>query len=167
MRTPKTLTILSLALVVLLGGCAGGQKQAPAVDTAAITAVIDSLGQAMNTAIAAKDTNAIVAMYADDAYLLPPSMVRADGKDAIHKIWAGFLSTPGAQLTLTPGQKIFSQAGDLVVDIGTFDFRATGPTGKPMHDVGKYVTVFKQVDGQWKIQVDTWNSDMPVPGSAK
>lgn len=167
MRTSKALTILSLALLVLLGGCAGGQKQAPAVDTAAITAAIDSIDQALNTAVAAKDTNAILGIYADDANVLPPSMARADGKDAIHKVWAGFLSTPGAQLTMTPGQKIVSQAGDLVVDLGTYDYSAMGPKKKPLHDVGKYVTVFKQVNGQWKIQVDTWNSDMPAPGSAK
>ena len=167
MRTSQALTMVFLVPLVLLAGCAGGQKQAPAVDTAAITAVIDSLGQAMNTAVAAKDTDAIVALYSDDAYLLPANMPRVDGRDAIHKGWVAMLRAPGAQLTLTPGQKVVSQAGDLVVDIGTYDYKATGPKKKPMHDVGKYVTVLKQVNGQWKIQVDTWNSDMPAPGPVK
>jgi uncharacterized protein (TIGR02246 family) len=167
MSTPKALTILSLVLLVVLGGCAGGQKRAPAVDAAAITAAIDSIDTALSTAVAAKDTNAVLSFYADDANLLPPGMPRADGKDAIHKVWAGVLSTPGAELTTTPGQKIISQAGDLVVDLGTYDYKAVGPKKKPKHDVGKYVTVFKQVGGQWKIQVDTWNSDPPAPGQGK
>jgi len=31
---------------------------------------------------------------------------------------------------------------------------------EPMHDVGKYVTVWqKQIDGSLKIKVETWNTD--------
>jgi ketosteroid isomerase-like protein len=167
MSTSKALTILSLILLVLLGGCAGGQKPAPAVDTAAITATLDSLGQAFNAAVAAKDTNAIVAMYADDASMLPPNMPRADGRDAIHKGWVGFMSTPGVQLTAKAGPPLIAQAGDMAVVVGTYDFKAMGPKKKPLSDVGKFVTMYKLVNGQWKMQVDTWNSDMPMPGQGK
>jgi ketosteroid isomerase-like protein len=158
MRTLPALTFLLLAVVVSLAGCAGSQKP-PAVDTAAITAAIDSIGQAANAAIAAKDTNAVVGMYADDAHLLAPNVLRVDGREAIRKGWVTMLSAPGAQLVLTPGQKIVSQAGDLVVDLGTYDYKGLDPKKKPLRDVGKYVTVYKQVAGQWKIVVDTWNSD--------
>ncbi len=167
MRTPVALTILSLILLAMLGGCAGGQKQAPAVDTAAISAAIDSLDQAANAANAAKDTNAVASMYADDAQLLPASMPRADGKDAIRKAWVSAYGTPGLQLSITPGKKIISEAGDLVVETGVYDFKAMGPKKKPLHDVGKYVTVFKKTDAGWKIVVDTWNSDLAMPGQAK
>jgi hypothetical protein len=36
-----------------------------------------------------------------------------------------------------------------------------------MHDVGKCVVVLKQVGGQWKFQIDTWNSDTQMPGQGK
>ena len=128
MRTFTVLPILLLAAVLAWVGCAGGRKP-PAVDAAAITAVIDSLGRATNAAIAAKDT---------------------------------MLSAPGTQLVLTSGQKIVSQAGDMVVDLGTYDYQGLDPKQKPVQDVGKYVSVYKQVDGQWKMVVDAWNSD-PAP----
>jgi len=166
MRTPHALVVLSQLLLVLLAGCAGGQK-APVVDTAVVSAAVDSAEAAFGAAVAAKDTNAVVALYAPDAYVLPPSAPRCDGAEAIHKLFAGMLAMPGLQLTLEPGQKIISQAGDLVVDIGTYDFQATGPGKKPMHDVGKYLTVFKKGDAGWKIVADAWNSDLALAGQAK
>jgi uncharacterized protein (TIGR02246 family) len=158
---------LVLAAAVLLGGCADGRKPAPAVDTAAIGAAVDSVKQACNAAIAARDTNAIAECYATDARVLPASMPRVEGKDAIRTWWAMALSAPGLELTLTPGQKLVSEAGDMVVDIGTYDYKAAGPKGQPMKDRGKHVTVLKKVDGRWKLVVDTWNSDSPPPGTAK
>ena len=161
MRTFAVLPILLLAAVLAWVGCAGGRKP-PAVDAAAITAVIDSLGRATNAAIAAKDTDAVVGRYADDAHLLAPNMPRVDGREAIRKGWVTMLSAPGTQLVLTSGQKIVSQAGDMVVDLGTYDYQGLDPKQKPVQDVGKYVSVYKQVDGQWKMVVDAWNSD-PAP----
>ena len=163
MRTFPALTILLLAVVVSLAGCAGGAKP-PVVDTAAIKAAVDSVGQAVNTAIAAKDTNAVVALYADDAQLLAPNRPRAEGTDAIRQVWAALFRMPGAQLTLTSDRRIVSEAGDLVADVGIYEFKVTGPKQKPLLDVGKYVTVLQRVNGQWKIQVETWNSDSaPAP----
>jgi uncharacterized protein (TIGR02246 family) len=167
MRRSRALWIGVLLLAALVAGCTGGQKKAPVVDTAAISAAVDSVSQAFNAAVAARDTTAVADLYADDAHMLPASAPRADGKEALHKQWAVFLATPGLQLTSVSNQKIVSEAGDLVVDLGTYDFKATGPKHKPLHDVGKYVTVFKKVDGKWRLAVDTWNSDLPTPGQSK
>jgi ketosteroid isomerase-like protein len=159
--------ILLFLANALLGGCAGAPKPAAAPDTAVISATIDSLEQAFNAALAAKDTSAIVGFYADDATVLPANALRVTGTDGIRKLWAVMLGAPGVKLTIAPGQKIISQAGDLVVEAGAYDFTAQGPKGKPLHDVGKTLVVFKQVGGQWKLQVDSWNSDMPLPGQGK
>jgi hypothetical protein len=32
-------------------------------------------------------------------------------------------------------------------------------------DHGKWINVSKRVNGEWKIHCDSWNSNMPVPGS--
>jgi ketosteroid isomerase-like protein len=40
----------------------------------------------------------------------------------------------------------------------------TAPDGKMVMDDGKYATVWKkQVDGSWKLAVDMFNSNMPLP----
>ncbi len=57
-----------------------------------------------------------------------------------------------------------AEAGDLAIDIGAYQMNMSGPKGEPIQDVGKYVTIFKKVGEDWKIVVDTYNSDMPLPG---
>jgi ketosteroid isomerase-like protein len=46
---------------------------------------------------------------------------------------------------------------------GTYNLRMNDATGKPIHDRGKYLEVWKkQPDGNWKCGADMWNSDLPV-----
>src|SRR5437764_11143066 len=41
---------------------------------------------------------------------------------------------------------------------------APDDNGKSSIDRGKYVAVWKkQADGNWKVAVDTWNTDLPFP----
>jgi ketosteroid isomerase-like protein len=133
------------------------------VDTAAITASADSLINAFTAAVAARDTNLIVSLYADDARFLPANMPRKDGRDSIRTAWVGFLMMPDLKVSIASKDKLISEAGDIVVDVGTYDLTGKDPKGKPIHDVGKYVTVLKKVNGEWKFVVDTFNSDMPMP----
>lgn len=165
MRTPDVRWLVPMILAATVSGCAGMQQQAKApVDQAAIGAAIDSLEAGWAVAVAARDTTMLVNFYADDAHVLPPNGPRADDKAAIREVWAGFLSIPGVDLKLAPNTKMVSEAGDMAIDIGSYEMNAKDAKGKPIHDVGKYVTVFKKMNGEWKIVVDTWNSDTPMPG---
>ncbi len=165
MRSSLTRWIVTLLLTTAVGGCAGTPPPPPVVDPAAIGAAIDSITTAFFGAVTARETTLVVGFYADDAHVLPANAPRADGKDAIRQVWAGFLSTPGLQMTVTPNTKHVSEAGDMVVDLGSYVMNWQDAKGKPMSDTGKYVTVFKKVNGEWKIVVDTYNSDMPPPGA--
>jgi ketosteroid isomerase-like protein len=164
MRSSAARWSLPILLVALMGGCTSAPPATPAVDQAAISAAIDSVTSAFAAAVAARDTNAVAAFYTDDARLMPPNAPRADGKDAIRSAWAGFMTIPGMELVPTPTEKLISEAGDLVVEIGTYTFKFQDPTGKTQTDMGKYVTVHQRVNGELKIVVDTFNSDIPVPG---
>lgn len=164
MRSSSTRWSLPILLASWLGGCASAPPAPPAVDQAAIGIAIDSVSAVYNAAVAARDTNAIVNMYADDAHLMPANAPRADGKDAVRQGWVGFLSIPGMELTSVSNTKIVSEAGDMVVDLGSFVFKFEPQPGKPITDTGKYTTVFRKVNGEWKIVVDMFNSDIPVTG---
>jgi len=147
MRKPTGCWMLLLAFA-LLSGCAGGQKQAqPVVDTAMISAATDSLNKAFVAAVDARDTTLIVSFYAEDAHFLPPNAPRREGRDSIRTAWVEFLVMPDSKLAFTSSQKLISEAGDMVVDVGAYDFTGKDPKGKPIHDVGKYVTVLRKVNG--------------------
>ena len=155
---------LPILCVALMSGCTSAPPATPAVDEAAIAAAVDGITPAFAAAVAARDTNAIAAMYADDAHVLAPNMPRVDGKDAIRHSWAEFMSTPGVDLVPEANTRIASEAGDMVVELGTYVFKWQDASGKPMSDHGKYVSVYRRVGGEWKIAVDTYNSDIPLPG---
>ncbi len=162
MRRREVRWVLPLVLLAAVAGCAGqsAQPQASApVDTHAAEAAIDSLNTQMLAAVAARDTNKVVAMYAEDAEMMPQGMPAMTGPGPIRTGWTGFLQTPGLDMKIQSRRKIVSQAGDLVIDIGTYQMNFKDPKGKPMQDVGKYATTFKKTDSGWKIIVDTFNSD--------
>ena len=73
-------------------------------------------------------------------------------------------------LMLLVGEGITSQLqveSQMPIDVGSYTMKMSDAKGKMMQDVGKYVTIFKKVDGQWKIIVDTFNSDAPAPTPVK
>ncbi|MGH7731109.1 MAG: YybH family protein [Candidatus Eiseniibacteriota bacterium] len=164
MRSSAAGWLLPVLLVAAMSGCTSAPPTPAPVDQAAIGATIEGITTAFTAAVAARDTNAIGNMYADDARLMPPNSPRVDGKDAIRSAWAGFVTIPGMELVPTGTEKLISEAGDMVVELGTYTFKFQDPTGKAQTDNGKFVTVYKKVNGEWKIVVDTFNSDIPVPG---
>lgn len=162
MRTRDVRWLVVLAWMAAMG-CSGMQKSEtsapPAADPAAAMAAVDSLNKAYLSAVAARDSNAIGAMYADDAFLLPQGMPAMSGRQAIHTGWTGFLATPGLDLKFQSTKKIVSKDADMVVDVGTYQQTMKDAKGKTIEDKGKYVTIFHKTEAGWKIVVDTFNSD--------
>ena len=57
-----------------------------------------------------------------------------------------------------------ARSGEIGYSIGTYHVMFTGPDGKMIMDDGKYSTVWKkQADGSWKLAVDMFNSNTPLP----
>ena len=55
-------------------------------------------------------------------------------------------------------------SGDLAYSTGAYEMTAPDDNGESSIDRGKYVAVWKkQADGNWKVAVDTWNTDLPLP----
>lgn len=112
----------------------------------------------------AKDAAAIAQLYMEDGAFMPPNAPIAKGRQAIEQNWAGLMSTPGFELSIVPDQIIVSSAGDLAMDRGTYRL-VLAPDGTQQVDTGKYVVVWRKVDGEWRAASDIINSDLPVSGS--
>ena len=157
---------LGISLAAFVGSC-GGSAAKPAaqkLDQAGAEAVLAGINQQFAAAVAARDTDKVVSFYADDGHVLASNAPRADGHEGIRAVWAQFLSTPGLDLNISSNQVIVSEAGDLLIDLGAYRMKMKGPKG-PIEDVGKYVTIFRKTGEDWKIIVDTFNSDTPLPGA--
>jgi uncharacterized protein (TIGR02246 family) len=116
------------------------------------------LSKQYQAAVKARDAGKIAAFYAEDAVLMPPDSPPVKGRKAIQQDHQKmFTESPGAELTITP---LASEAsGDLGYIQGEFLYRDGTEQVR-----GKYVEVWKRLNGQWRILYDIFNSNQrPAP----
>ena len=161
MINAKFLLIVA-ASATLLPACDKADRSAPTeaaqVNTAADEQAIRAVGRRWAELIRAKDANGIAQLYAADAMILPQGLQAFGGREAITRWWATDMATPGYDLRSQADQMIVSASGDLAVERGTYRYRATLAAG-PVERRGKYVTVWRKADGDWKVAIDIYNLD--------
>lgn len=144
--------ITAAVLVMVVGLAARADAQATAARSA-----IEAQNQQFSAAIQKGDAAAVTAMYSPDAELFPPNAQVVSGHDAIQKLWQSFIDGGVASLKLTT--RDVQSAGGWAWESGTYDL--AGKDGQPL-DNGKYVVVWKQVQGKWHLHRDIWNSSVPA-----
>jgi ketosteroid isomerase-like protein len=110
----------------------------------------------------AKNVDAIVSMYTDDATVLPEEKDAASGKSGIRVFYNDWF----AQQEKLVDQKFENinsvQEGDLLIDSSKYS-GVVVKDGKEIPLRGKRLVVWKRdLQGQWKILRDTWNKSSGV-----
>jgi uncharacterized protein (TIGR02246 family) len=149
-------------------GCSSAHKDAVMEEARADDeATIRRLDADWVKTAAAKDVDAWVGFYANDASVLPPNEKVMTDKAVIRKAIAELLSLPGLSLSWEPTKVEVAKSGDLAYLYGSYSLTMNDDKGKPMQDFGKNVEIWKkQPDGSWRCILDTWNSDLPAAPSA-
>jgi len=167
MRTTKSLIELAIVLIACAAGiaCSSAPTQPsvpvpPPVDPAAIEKQIRSMDADWSHAANLGDVETCISFYADDGLLLEPNAPVVTGKEAFRKSWTALVTGPQyVGLTFASTKVTVAQAGDMAWDIGTYELKTKDKDGKATKEAGKYVEVWqKQVDGLWKVAVDTYNA---------
>ena len=167
----KSFKLLSVA-ALLLPACQAGDKPAnnraevnnsaavePGADEEAVRVQVHQWLQLVK----AKDAAGIAQLYTEDGAVMPPNAPIGKGRAAIQQTWASMMGAPGFGLTFAPEQIIVSSSGDMALDRGTYSF-TVAPGGTPQTDTGKYVVVWRKINGEWKAAADIFNSDQPPSG---
>ena len=136
---------------------------AAAVDTAADEQAIRGQVDRWLQLVKAKDAAGIAQLYTEDGAVMPSNVAKATGRAAIQKVWADMMATPGFDLTFAPEQIIVSSSGDMALDRGAYRL-TVAPGGTAQTDTGKYIVVWRKIDGEWKAAADIFNSDLPAAG---
>lgn len=111
-----------------------------------------SYGQRFKT----NDTAFYKERYCKDAAVYSPNVPAVVGIDSIISFFYGGGNNAEAIIELPPNN-IYGNA-DLVVEDGTYSF----PDGKGGNvDKGKFIAIWKQEDGKWKLYREIWNTDLP------
>jgi len=151
-RTSALLGTAALALV--LGACtkqSGGAK----ADPAAVQKAIKADEQKWNADFKAKNLEALISHYSDDAFFVAPG-VQANGSAAIRKAYADALGDNYFTVQFASDKIDSAGSGDLAYARGHFSERYQDPKSKQIvSDSGAYLTVYKkQSDGSWKAVED-------------
>ena len=150
--------ILSLFAVAVLGACSG-----PRVDIAAETAAVSARSQGIAAAEAAQNTEQALAFWAEDAIVQGAGSPQLQGHDAIRALYDSFFGSGQLkQFEGTTSHLEVSQSGDLAYEYGVNRFVLTGPSGDLL-DMGKYLAVWKKIDGEWHVAALSFTSDAPAP----
>jgi ketosteroid isomerase-like protein len=107
----------------------------------------------------AKNLEALIALYADDAVFLPATGTRVTGRAAIRDLFEKALAANASELHLQ--SKVTEQSGNLAYDSGDYEEKTiSGGIARPGR--GNYLVVFRR-DGknQWRIVEHMW-TDVPT-----
>lgn len=145
-------------LMVLMAGCS---RSAPQVDTDALRTSLRDADAAWARAAGDKDVDAFTSFVAEGGSILPPNVAILSDKNAIKSWMAELMAAPGYALDWQVTAADVAKSGELGYTVGTFELSVNDANGKPVPDMGKYVTVWRMQDGEWKVVADIFNSDLP------
>ena len=114
---------------------------------------IEAANRELMDAFAQGDAARLVSLYTTDGQLLPPDRDTIKGRDALKSFWQGGMDAgvKAIQLEIDEVEKF----GDTAYEMG----RATVIGGdSEVLGRAKYIVIWKQEDGQWKIHRDIFNS---------
>jgi uncharacterized protein (TIGR02246 family) len=139
------------------GGAGVAQSGAPsaankAADEAALRGIYQKLPNIMMTV----DTATMSSLFLDDGIEMMPGAPPTQGPAAVTKQFAAAIGTmKNLNVTIGDIAVTVADAGDLAIVKAPYHMTFTDPKGKKLEDHGTTMTVFKKVNGQWKILYDT------------
>jgi uncharacterized protein (TIGR02246 family) len=152
----RTLLTLVMCAAALLAACTGPA----AVDTRAEAETIRTLGHEWNAAVKAHDLEKALSFYAPDAVEMPTNAPIIIGREAIRHWFESWIADTTILNEFTTEVVDVAASGDIAVERGTYRFGQTTPKGQ-IEDVGKYILVWRKIDGVWKAAADISNRDQP------
>ena len=120
-----------------------------------IRAAIDAANAKLSAAVAAGDAAAYAALYTTDSCFMLPGADFLRGREAIAGAIAQMIAGGVKGLELATVE--VDAFGDTAVEVGTYHILAAGGATA---DKGKYVAIWKNQDGGWRLHRDIINTSI-------
>lgn len=127
-----------------------------------VKAQISASNKTYGECFSKKDSATFISLYTKDAVIYPYNMPSLAGPAGIGGFFNGGVKMGVAGIDITTDELIGGP--EAVAEVGKYDLKDS--TGKTL-DKGKFIVVWKQEDGKWKMHRDIWNSDGPPPPAGK
>lgn len=146
---------------ILLIGC----TQTAPVDTRAEAESLRNIEAQWLAATKAKEIDRMVDLYAKEGVAMDANAPLFVGHDAIRNALESWLADTTVCRTFTSKVEAVevSASGDLAYTRGTMRYSHNSAKGV-VDETGKWVTIYKKIDGQWKVIVDASVLDTPSSG---
>lgn len=161
MRTTR-LTLLTLLASL---GCAAASSSsgAPSRIDPAVERGLRERSDAFQSTESTLDAPKAAAFWAADAVVQPAGAPAIVGWPAIEGLYRQFFTTMGVkELKGTTTHIELARSGDLAYETGTNRIVIRTPNGDLL-DIGKYLLVWKKIDGQWFVAALSFTSDAAAP----
>lgn len=105
-----------------------------------------------------RDAAGMAALYTEDGQVLPPNSDFVTGHEAIQAFWQALMDMGIREAKLEIVE--VESHGDTAIEVSKFTL--LGESEQVLNQ-GKYMVVWKQDQGQWKMHRDIFNTSMPAP----
>ena len=132
-------------------------------DAAADRAEIQKVTAELLAAVNSSDYRRLLAVWSDEGILMPPHHAEVRGRSELEKYFKERFS--GTRFRFSFSSSDIQLAGDVAFERLGY-MASSWPAGgsRLVEDAGKGLHVYRrQWDGSWKLALDIWNSDRPVP----
>jgi uncharacterized protein (TIGR02246 family) len=126
--------------------------------SAEIRIAIKAANEKFMAAFSRVDAAGVAALYTEDGQALPPNGDVITGKQGIQTLWQGVMQLGIKGVSLETVE--VESHGNTAIEVGKYALMVE--RGQVI-DTGKYVVIWKQEAGQWKLHRDIWNSSRPAP----
>lgn len=156
--------IMTVAGCLYLLSCNSGNPENPAgpntssssFDQQRAKAFIDSANTQFSQQVAAGDSAALAAHYWPDAELLLDNSEPVKGNDIIHA-WGSAIRMGVKEMTFTTTD--ITGTPEFLIETGGYEMK---DANKALIDRGKYVVVWQNRNGEWKLYRDIGSTSMPL-----
>ncbi len=122
---------------------------------------IESANRGFMTTFKEGNAAEIASLYTPSAKLLPANSDFVSGTDAIQQFWQSVLDFGIKEVKL---ETIEIEAhDDTAIEVGRYQLFANGGT---VADAGKYLVVWKNDNGSWKLHRDIWTTSQRAAAAA-
>lgn len=152
--TPIVPLVLALAAMTACGS--------PRVDLAAEESAVRTRSEGVVAAEMDMDIDKAVTYFAEDAIVQPGGMPQIQGKESIGEFYGHMSELGFTDFSSTSSYIEVAPSGALAYEYGINRMVFPSPEGDLL-DMGKYLTVWKKIEGEWYIQALAFSSDAPAP----
>ncbi len=125
-----------------------------------LKSVIEAANKVFMATFKQGDAAGLAALYTEDGQLMPPNAGFMTGRPAVQAFWQAVMDMGVKEAVIDIIE--VEDHGDTAIEVSRFKLFAEGAQEL---DQGKFIVIWKRVDGQWKLHRDIFNSSNPLPAT--